>query len=73
MKKRYQTQNTFREIIYLTSATSSGSDFQYKGLCSSHDDNNPSLSIKMDEDKISAIKLKEKHDQEEIELKRIRL
>ena len=47
-----QIQNTFREIIDLTSATSSGSDFQYKGLCPSHDDNNPSLSIKIAEDKI---------------------
>ena len=52
MKQIDQIQNTFREIIDLTSATSSGSDFQYKGLCPSHDDNNPSLSIKMAEDKI---------------------
>ena len=52
MKKKYQTQNIFREIIYQTHAINSGSDFQYTGLCPSHDDNNPSLSIKIAEDRI---------------------
>ena len=52
MKKKYQTQNIFREIIDQTHAINSGSDFQYIGLCPSHDDNNPSLSIKIAEDRI---------------------
>jgi len=52
MKKKYQTQNIFREIIDQTHAINSGSDFQYTGLCPSHDDNNPSLSIKIAEDRI---------------------
>ena len=52
MKQMDQIQNIFREIIDQTHATSSGSDFQYIGLCPSHDDNNPSLSIKIAEDKI---------------------
>ena len=43
---------TFNRIFQLTKATSSGTGGQYCGLCPAHNDNSPSLSLTLTEDRI---------------------
>ena len=45
-------KDTFDQIIARTDARSSGDAGQYSGKCPSHDDNSPSLSLKLTEEKI---------------------
>ena len=45
-------KDTFDQIIARTDARSSGVAGQYSGKCPSHDDNSPSLSLKLTEDRI---------------------
>ena len=45
-------KDTFDQIIARTDARSSGVAGQYSGKCPSHDDNSPSLSLKLTEEKI---------------------
>ena len=45
-------KDTFDQIITRTDARSSGVAGQYSGKCPSHDDNSPSLSLKLTEEKI---------------------
>ena len=45
-------KDTFDQIIARTDARSSGDAGQYSGKCPSHDDNSPSLSLKLTEERI---------------------